>query len=416
MALKKDAVEKFFNTSKKHAQTRSIPLSLSDEIATSLDLQTSHKTHTNLTQNPTQTSHKSLHKLDTNATQLSEEKGTDSEKPNTQPNTSTKLYLTQTPHKHHTKQEITFNINNIIGLQKKILFYIYNQCKLLATYEIILSINTLSEQLGIRLGSINTTLTRLEKLNVLQKLEYKNGRGGWKRFKLNEMTYKEMLFSETSHKPHTNFTRSYYKPDTQPNTQPYTNSSSSSGNNILNKTTTTEQKFKLDEDWENIDITPLQEIGFTKTHLIQIASQNYLSPEITQNSIYAFAFDLQENEKIKAIKGDPINFFMGILRNGKPYTPPSNYESPQDKAMRLYLEQMRLIEQKRADIERETFELAFNDWFYKLPDKEKLDLLPNQFRTRGVEGNKILQNIAKSHFEKEIWLNIKASKIIKQTD
>lgn len=105
-------------------------------------------------------------------------------------------------------------------------------------------------------------------------------------------------------------------------------------------------------EWQNIDIEPLSKIGFTTIHLSQIAEQNKLQPQAVQDSIYAFAFDLQENNKAKSIKGDPINYFMGILRNGRVYTFPSNYESPQDKAMRLYTEQKEAIAQKKKALEK----------------------------------------------------------------
>jgi len=67
-------------------------------------------------------------------------------------------------------------------------------------------------------------------------------------------------------------------------------------------------------EWQSIDIEPLSEIGFTKNHLTQIALQLGLLPKDVQDSIHVFAFDLKENEKRKDIKGDPIGFFMGILR------------------------------------------------------------------------------------------------------
>ena len=39
-----------------------------------------------------------------------------------------------------------------------------------------------------------------------------------------------------------------------------------------------------------------------------------MTPEELQESIYAFAFDLVENQKGKTITGPPLNYFMGILR------------------------------------------------------------------------------------------------------
>ncbi len=129
--------------------------------------------------------------------------------------------------------------------------------------------------------------------------------------------------------------------------------------------------------------------------------------ELVQGSIYAFDFDLRENNKAKSITGDPINFFMGILRKGKPYAPTSNYESPQDKAMRIYRERMSEIEQKRVEAEKEAINLAFNDWFIQLSDEQKKNFLPEMFRhntnSEKLGKSKILESTARSHFETEIW-------------
>ena len=193
-------------------------------------------------------------------------------------------------------------------------------------------------------------------------------------------------------------------------------------NYINNTTTTSGTSLKddiLDNEWLKIDIEPLTNIGFTKTHLNQIASQNILSTKLVHGSIYAFAFDLQENDKAKKINGDPINFFMGILRNGKPYAPPSNYESPQDKAIRLYRERMREIDKDRVEAEKEAITLAFNDWFSKLTNEQKIEFLPKMLRgdmtNEKLKKSKMLENSARSYFENEIWLN-KKNEILSETN
>jgi hypothetical protein len=148
----------------------------------------------------------------------------------------------------------------------------------------------------------------------------------------------------------------------------------------------------------------LQQIGFTKTHLKQIVSQNKLSPQLVQDSIYAFAFDLENNGKIKKINRDPISYFMGIVRNGQVYTFPSNYESPQDKAMRLHLERTRELERKRREMEKEAFDLAFRVWFVELTDSQKKELLPEKMRLGArLEKNIFLESSARNRFEIEIW-------------
>ena len=220
---------------------------------------------------------------------------------------------------------------------------------------------------------------------------------------------------ETEHKININWTQTEHKVNTEVDTISF----SSSCKEYLNTTTTENNKNRLQTllstEWQNIDIEPLSNINFTKNHLTQISTQNKLSPDIVQHSIYAFAFDLQENNKAKNIKNDPINFFMGILRNGLPYTPPSNYESPKDKALRLYNERMLKAEQGRVETEKQAVNLAFNDWFLHLTNKQKIELLPDMFRrnvtTEKLGKNKMLEGAAKSHFEAEIWPDLK-NKII----
>jgi len=338
----------------------------------------------------------------------------------TQYETEHKTNLRQTQDKPRTNT--TFLA--LVGLQRNIALFMYEACK--AARDKItapLSIEHIALSCKTTKSSAQKTIQRLEYKGVVKRAEIKNGRGGWTRYELPEFIFQEILHAETQDKFRTNTRQNWDKIGTEPRTELKTTSPSSGSFNIYKKTTTTGddasapflspvQSSLLSEEWLNLDIEPLSEIGFSKTHLMQIATQNKLTTVIVQDSINAFAFDLKENGKGKAIKGDPINFFMGILRNGKPYAPPSNYESPQDKAMRIYLEKMREIEKKRADNEKELFELTFSDWFLKLTDDQKRELLPEMLRKNAdLKTSKFLENSARSHFEKQIWA-IKRSTII----
>jgi len=86
----------------------------------------------------------------------------------------------------------------------------------------------------------------------------------------------------------------------------------------------------------------------------------------------------------------------------------SDYESPQDKAMRLYLEKRRKIEQGRAEAEKEAKTLAFNEWFAGLDNERKKGFLPENMRGGArLEKNKFLESSARNYFESEIWPNEK---------
>lgn len=358
-------------------------------------------------------------KVTTNWQQKDTSKQETGNKVATQPTTQVTTNWQQSDNKLTTKHAFS----SLVGLQRSIIIFLYNECKNTRSKTTKnLTLEHFSNALKTSKRCIKTTTQRLEAKNLVQRVEYKNGRGGWTKYGVTDTLYQELLQYETDNKLATNWQQTGNKVVTQPTTQPTTSPPSSSGNiNNDNKTTTTSdegEKSKdqlVSEEWQNLDIEPLSNFGFTKTHLLQIATQSKLTIQAVQDSVYAFAFDLKENDKAKSIKGDTINFFMGILRNGKPYAPPSNYESPQDKAMRIYLERMREIEKKRVEAEKEVFTLEFNNWFRSLSDEQKRNFLPEAFRRSNpnLENNKILESSARNHFEKETWAHRKAA--IQQT-
>ena len=130
--------------------------------------------------------------------------------------------------------------------------------------------------------------------------------------------------------------------------------------------------------------------------MAQVASSKLLTPQALQDSIYAFYYDLNENEKGSQIKGSPLNYFMGLLRRG-PYSPPPNYESPQDRQLREYFEaKERLIAGRRERIER-LKELEFEEWMQSLPLPEIKRLAP--MGTTEITKRSQLRN----HFDECIW-------------
>lgn len=323
-----------------------------------------------------------------------------------------KINLGQTEDKVETKLRTNLGQNNssssfysISGLQKKITTLIYENCKASRDKMTIpMSIEHIAISCYTSKLSVRKTIQRLVQKRIILRVEFKNGRSGWTRYGIDNDIFQEILHNETEDKLRTKLGQTEDKVRTELRTELRTIPSSSSSN--YNITTTSEKDFL--EKW-SLDIEPLLKIGFTKTHLEQIYSQKKLEPEIVQDSIYAFAFDLEENNKAGSIKGAPLNFFMGILRNGKPYAPPVNYESPSDKAMRVYLERKEMLKKQRAEIEEKSCLLAFEEWFVVLPVEEK-----KKYSIHGVDFNpdsKSVKSIAFSKFKKEIWENMK-NKII----
>lgn len=301
-------------------------------------------------------------------------------------------------------------IETLVGNERILLNFIFQKCKLIGSLESpTITTDEIRNLLKIKAEHLRNLIYRLSNKGVIEISKLKNGRAGWRKFQFSKEVFQYLSLNHTVSNALANREHTVSNALAKPLAEPLASSSSSSGSiyNNINTTTTSDTRnamnVTISEEWQNIDIEPLSKIGFTKTHLVQIASQNKLPIKAVQDSIYAFAFDLNENAKAKNIKGDPINFFMGIIRNGKIYTPPSNYESPQDKSMRVYLERMREIEQRRAAVEKEACDLAFKEWFYKLSEEEITKLMPSGFKYKN--GSKICEESARNYFLKEIWIN-----------
>lgn len=361
-------------------------LDQSSAIAASVPQETGHKSGTICAQ----TEHKADTKLGTNRTQSEYSSRSHvaalsktGHKPDTQPDTNKDTNRAQTENKPDTKQ----GFSSLVGLQREITIFVYESCKnARARITEPLSLEHVALSLNIRIGSVKTTLRRLEEKSILRRDGFKIGRGGWSRYELFDTIYRELLQLETEHKLSTNRAQTGHKLNTQPDTEPDTrrSSSSSSIDSQKFKTTTTgepelfdDSGVQLSPDWAAVDFTPLADVGFSRAHLIQLAKHGKLSTSEVQDSIHFFAFDLKQNEKGKEIKGAPVNFFMGILRKGMPYAPPENYESPEQTARRIYLEGKRRIEEQREAQERELVALDFAEWRRGLTQEQIVAIVPD---------------------------------------
>ena len=237
-------------------------------------------------------------------------------------------------------------------------------------------------------GAIKETIKRLVTKGFIQRVDYRAGRGGFG-YALPEGIYRQLFELESGNKLGTNREQTGNKPGAQPGTQLGTIPSSSSSSIDLEnlKTTTTgelelfdDARIQLSPEWSVIDTSPLAEIGFTQTHLMQLAKYSKLPAAEVQDSIHPFSFDLKRNGKGRELKGPPVNFFMGILRKGLPYAAPENYESPEAEARRHYLESKRRIEEERQSQEREIRDLEFSEWRRGLTPEEISSIVPEVVR------------------------------------
>jgi predicted transcriptional regulator len=313
------------------------------------------------------------------------------------------LYNTQLGTNHTQEENNNFSIFQLSGIQKKIVLLIYESCKFHRnSVTPPISFEYLFNTTNVTKGSIKTSVQRLLKKGFLQRTNYKNGRAGWVQFRLPEKVYQELLNLDTS--------RSVFmdnKLDTQFNTTSPVVSS------YINNTTTT-----MPEEFSSIDCSPLNEIGFTESHKIQIYREYEKKPHlalaanIVQDSINALAFDLKHNKVADDFKNSPVVVLISLLKKGIPYASktPEKFKTPQQEAMDAYLAMKEQQHKLTREAERRAFELELESWQSSLTEEELLALCPAE-EVPLKEGDmffkaarrKIAKERARDYFEAEIW-------------
>ena len=314
---------------------------------------------------------------------------------------------------------MTDSFYTLIGLQRGLLLNIYQLCVQRRSEETgPLSLEHLSTNVGTTKHAAKIALQRLHQKGLLETVGFKNGRGGWTNYRLPQTTYQEVLKVESDIKVAPNLHQSSTKVTTQPTTQPTPSLSSSSSSLYINKTTTTGElendqsaKPHMNSVWMTLDVSELSEIGFSQTHLIQVAKDAKLTPEVVQDSIRHFAFDLKTNGKGKELRGPALNYFMGILRKGFPYAAPENYISQEAQTMKAYLESKKAEQERRKIVEDALQEIEFKKWSQDLPETEKLSLAPSG----GFGGERARLTKLSIHFQKNVWPELK-NKILSKSE
>jgi len=276
-----------------------------------------------------------------------------------------------------------WSVDSLSGKEADLIQMLFNRCKNAGSRQTEkLSSHILSEALKVSTRRLRNLVERLAAKNLLIVSSSKRGNGSWRQFTLPNGVYQDMALNHidsnsTAERQQLNSNKTADWTATK-TAEP--SSSSSSLRSIDLETTTTGEATsaeprELDALWQSIDCSPLVEFRLGRSQIAQIAQSGRVTPEELQESIYAFAFDLCENQKTKNISGAPLNYFMGILRKG-PYTPPANYEAPEIQQRRLYIEAKEQQRKKRLELEERLEALEFEEWLEKLSLEQRAVLVP----------------------------------------
>ena len=229
---------------------------------------------------------------------------------------------------------------------------------------------------------MKNVIRKLKEKHILSSKEYKNGRGSWNIYEISEEVFSQI--SENEYLIQESMRETMYESMFDP---PYSNS------NIYNKYNTT---IQLQTQFEKIDISPLQQIGFRKKHLLDL--QEYVSAEVLQESINHFAWGIKNNPENYEKYKNPLFTFIGVLKKGNPWIE-SSYKSEED----LIAEKMLMLKRQRIKQREKTIqdflELDFPDWKESLSKEQVAEIIPSNFRD-----SLFRETTLKEHFKKYVLI------------
>ncbi|OIN82963.1 hypothetical protein KX00_2028 [Francisella sp. TX07-6608] len=222
----------------------------------------------------------------------------------------------------------------------------------------------ISIETNIALGSINTSIHRLIKKNIIIKLDaIKGGKNATTIYSIPSKILNDFR-KNTIDK---NIASPYIYNNTIYNNKTNNNES------YLNK----QDKSEL-LSWD-IDYSLLNKYGFKKSHLNQLSKVEGLTEEVIQESIYHYAWALENNfEEMKKkydsrFEKNPLGLLIGTLKKGNEWIE-AGYKSPEELA------EEQIFQAKRQRLERikkekaEKFNIEFELWFEELTQDKKHEI------------------------------------------
>jgi hypothetical protein len=221
-------------------------------------------------------------------------------------------------------------------------------------------------------NGMETALKRLKKKGLLFRSDGKTGKNGQMNLLISEHIKNQAIkFMRLQTADHELFNWSSIRVQNAFGNRVQLESHNSLYNSSSNKYKTT--ITELPEEWKKINVIPLESIGFSEQHLLDIFRTNSCDPDMVQESIYHFAFGLEQG-KYKTYD-DPLKVLIGRLRKGSPWFE-SNYESPKIRAMRELVERKKAEKDKVDAMIKELSDLEFPNWRKKLSENEIQQILP----------------------------------------
>ncbi|GGI90854.1 hypothetical protein GCM10007966_19430 [Legionella impletisoli] len=286
-------------------------------------------------------------------------------------------------------------IFRLTGHQKKIFLFIVERCmsRGMLTTSVIKG-ETLVDITNTTIKMVKTSIQRLVGKDLIIREKGKTGRGGFYSFRIIEVVRNAAI--------------EYKRMVSLDNHIEINGESFGTHKEINKKSNDSQNKLYLPDEWEAINILPLEDNGFNRNHLLDIYETGLADPQMVQESILHFSYGLEyEPSKYKQYD-DVLNVLIGRLRKGKPWFE-KNYRSPQEIAQQKLFENKKLEIERKKKLEEESYSLAQSEWIQNLSKEDIEKVAPKKTNATFTPPQEAR---LKLYFKENIWPELKSEYLI----
>ena len=268
-------------------------------------------------------------------------------------------------------------ISSLVGLQRSIVFLIFNECQLnRSEVSPPLSLEHIVNNCGSTEKTVKNAIYRLTKKNYLSRVQYKDGRGGWTQYGLPKSIYQSILNYETVSKVLANDKQTVSKVAAKPEAQPEAGSPIVVVKEVNSKNTTNTEEpcFVIPNELLN---------KVSRRQLSEFVLAGKISEYDLQLSLDAFAFDLRNKLVSTKYSNNPVGVLIGSIKNNGSYNSAKFVEA-------VKAEMKPIIEAQRETTAIKTDQRSSNEWEsfqkFKFETPEDYKLLESKVAHFGFSG------------------------------
>jgi len=260
------------------------------------------------------------------------------------------------------------DFESLVGKEKKLLFFVFKKCQLLGALETSpITTEELRQLLEVSAERLRNVIFRLSQKDFLEVTSVKNGRSGWRKFKINKELFQRFCLDESVSSTLAMREQTVSIASPKAYAEPLASSPVVVVSSNFKNTTTTQSGISD----EPCFVIPQELSGkVSRRQLSEFVLAGKISEYDLQLSLDAFAYDLKQNAVQARNKNNPIAILIGAIKNNGSYNS-AKYAELLKSELRPFIESQREASAQKQELKASKEWEVFQTFKQENPDDYK---------------------------------------------